>query len=174
MCLQWCSRCFGLLRWRRKWVQRQTLDFSIDLLSYPHLWSWHESHGRKDTIADKTPTPVRGSRTESRGSSLDLNYCSSTWREAVEVFRASVTEPPGCLPEEVFRVSWRARGRARTMWRNYIFLVPPSDGGGVWGEGSLALSAQTAASVIKPTMVLRRRPQREMSQWHELTGQVLF
>ncbi|KAI3375406.1 hypothetical protein L3Q82_021889 [Scortum barcoo] len=50
-----------------------------------------------------------------------------------------------------------SRGRPRTRWRDYVSRlawerlgVPPEElGGSVWGEGSLGISAQTAASATR-------------------------
>ncbi|KAI3359832.1 hypothetical protein L3Q82_013828, partial [Scortum barcoo] len=65
--------------------------------------------------------------------------------------------PPGRLPREVFQAcptGRRPRGRPRTRWRDYVSRTglgtprgpPGRAGGSVWGEGSLGISAQSAAS----------------------------
>ncbi|KAI3370364.1 hypothetical protein L3Q82_025130 [Scortum barcoo] len=63
------------------------------------------------------------------------------------------------LPREVFQACptgrRRPRGRPRTRWRDYVSQLawehlggpPGRAGGSVWGEGSLGISAQTAASM---------------------------
>ncbi|KAI3364724.1 hypothetical protein L3Q82_010853, partial [Scortum barcoo] len=68
--------------------------------------------------------------------------------------------PPGRLPREVFQAcptGRRPRGRPRTRWRDYVSQLawehpgpPGRAGGSVWGEGSLGISAQTAASMTRP------------------------
>ncbi|KAI3353353.1 hypothetical protein L3Q82_019888, partial [Scortum barcoo] len=80
--------------------------------------------------------------------------------ESAEVAWASVSDAPGRLPREVFQAcptGRRPRGRPRTRWRDYVSrlawerLGSPAGraGGSVWGEGSLGISAQTAASATR-------------------------
>ncbi|KAI3368718.1 hypothetical protein L3Q82_025413 [Scortum barcoo] len=81
--------------------------------------------------------------------------------------------PPGRLPREVFQAcptGRRPRGRPRTRWRDYVSRLawerlgdpPGRAGGSVWGEGSLGISAQTAASATRS-----RTKRMKMDGWME-------
>ncbi|KAI3359900.1 hypothetical protein L3Q82_014258 [Scortum barcoo] len=83
--------------------------------------------------------------------------------------------PPGRLPREVFQAcptGRRPRGRPRTRWRDYVSSAglgtprgpPGRAGGSVWGEGSLGISAQTAASATRS----RTKRMKKMKKIHGL------
>ncbi|KAI3374835.1 hypothetical protein L3Q82_021373 [Scortum barcoo] len=76
--------------------------------------------------------------------------------------------PPGRLPREVFQAcptGRRPRGRPRTRWRRLCLSAglgtprgpPGRAGGSVWGEGSLGISAQTAASATRSRTTRRMK-----------------
>ncbi|MED6277533.1 hypothetical protein CHARACLAT_014409 [Characodon lateralis] len=75
--------------------------------------------------------------------------------------------PPGRLPREVFQAcptGRRPRGRPRIRWRHCLLAglgtpwAPPGGaGGGVWGEGRLGVSAESAASVTRSRISRRQR-----------------
>ncbi|KAI3354167.1 hypothetical protein L3Q82_018703, partial [Scortum barcoo] len=81
--------------------------------------------------------------------------------------------PPGRLPREVFQAcptGRRPRGRPRTRWRRLCLSAglgtprgpPGRAGGSVWGEGSLGISAQTAASATRSrTKRMKKKKKKE-------------
>ncbi|KAI3371765.1 hypothetical protein L3Q82_024317 [Scortum barcoo] len=87
--------------------------------------------------------------------------------------------PPGRLPREVFQAcptGRRPRGRPRTRWRRLCLSAglgtprgpPGRAGGSVWGEGSLGISAQTAASAT------RSRTKRMMKKMKKMKISILL